>query len=185
MANNCYSTYRLIGNPEDLDTLYELMTSLENEKENGNWVGHIVEALGGCDGLYVRGWWSFLSREEDHIEFQLESAWEPLFEAWDFIGGKFNLDVYFMGEEPGCEVFLKRANEERGWFLDNYYLDACLPDTREYIQEYFITIDSALRYIEKMTGTNIFFAEDIEMLNIVWNETSEDAYIYLHEFKEV
>lgn len=95
MANYCYSTYRLTGNSEDLDALYELMTSLEKEKEN--WVGHIVEALGGHEGLYVRGWWSALSREEDYIEFQLESAWEPLYEAWDFIGGKFNLEVYFSG----------------------------------------------------------------------------------------
>lgn len=45
MANYCYSTYRITGEASELDALYELMTRLEKEKENGNWVGHIVEAL--------------------------------------------------------------------------------------------------------------------------------------------
>lgn len=187
MANYCDSTYRITGEASELDALYGLMTRLEKEKENGNWVGHIVEALNGeiPEHLYVRGWWDDLEREEDSIYFHLESAWEPLYEAWDFICSKYKaLSMYFIGEEPGCEVYLKRANNEKGWFLDNYYLDICSPK-EEYIHEYFTEIDDAFRYIERVTETNIITADDITALDSAWSEECPDAHIYLHEFKEV
>ena len=187
MANYCDSTYHIIGEASELDALYALMTRLEAEKENGNWVGHIVEALNGKipEPLYVRGWWDSLEKEEDYISFHLESAWEPLYEAWDFICSKFEtLSAYFIGEEPGCEVYLKRSNPERGWFNCNYFVDMCVPEG-EYNEEYFDDIDSAFRYIERLTDTNIITCDDIEALNSAWSEKNEDAYIYLHEFQEV
>lgn len=92
--------------------------------------------------------------------------------------------MYFIGEEPGCEVYLKRANNEKGWFLDNYYLDICTPK-EEYIHEYFTEIDDAFRYIERVTETNIITADDITALDSAWSEECPDAHIYLHEFKEV
>lgn len=187
MANYCDSTYRIAGEASEIKALYELMTRLEKEKEHGNWVGHIVEALNEKipEGLYVRGWWDDLENEGDCLRFHLESAWEPLYEAWDFICGKFKtLTAYFIGEEPGCEVYLKRDNPDNGWFPDNYYLDVCTPK-EEYIHEYFINIDDAFRYIEHITDTNIITADDITALNSAWSEEYEDAYIYLHEFTEV
>lgn len=186
MANYCDSTYRITGEASKIDALYALMKKLEAEKENGNWVGHIVEALNGSipEHLYVRGWWDCLERESDCICFHLESAWEPLYEAWDFICSKMeDLTAYFIGEEPGCEVFLKRENTEKGWFTDNYYLDA-LPPGGDYETEYFTTIDEAFRYIEKIADVNIITADDIVALNLAWSETDEN-YIYLHEFTEV
>ena len=187
MANYADSTYRIYGDVASVDALQKLMTQLEAEKENGNWVGHIVNALGGNEHLYVRGWWDSLEREDENtLTFHLESAWEPLNEAWDWICGKFEeLTAYFIGEEPGCEVYLKRSLPERGWFSENYYLDACLPDSEEYIHEYFDDIDSAFRFIEKLTDTNIITADDIEALNLAWGVDHEDAYIYLHEYQEV
>ncbi len=187
MANYCDSTYRICGDDSELDALYALMQKLEQENDNGNWVGHIVKALNGSipEHLYVRGWWDDLEREGNCIRFHLESAWEPLYEAWDFICDKFNeLNAYFIAEEPGCEVYLKRDNEDMMWFPDNYYLDVCTPDG-EYITEYFTNIDDAFRFIERIADTNIITAENIEALNLTWQEEHEDAYIYLHEFKEV
>lgn len=187
MANYCDSTYRITGDASELDALFALMQRLDKEKENGNWVGHIVNALNGSrpEHLYVRGWWDELEREDDCIMFRLESAWEPLYEAWDFICNKFKtLKAYFIGEEPGCEVFLKRENSEKGWFTDNYYVDACTPD-EEYVHEYFTNIDEAFRFIERISDTNIITAENVEALNLTWGEKNENAFIYLHEFKEV
>lgn len=187
MANYCYSDYRITGDAAELDKLYLLMLKIEREKEHGNWVGHIVEALNKSipQHLYVRGWWSELVREEDCIHFQLESAWEPLNEAWDFICSKFNdLTMYFSGEEPGCEVFLKRENTANGWYTDNYYLDASLPEA-EAVQEYFQTLDDALSFIEKISGQKVSSPEDVEALNEKLLELDEDAYIHLNEFAEV
>ncbi len=187
MANLCNSTYRITGEASELDALYELMSRLEKEKENGNWVGHIVEALNDKipEHLYVRGWWNELDREEDCISFSLESAWDPIYEAWDFICSKYDsLAAYFIGEESGCEVYLKRDHPEKEWFSDNYYVDICTPK-EEYFHEYFKNIDDAFRYIEKIADTNIITCEDIEGLNSAWSEEHHDAYIYLHEFQEV
>lgn len=188
MANYCDSTYRIAGEAAELDALYTLMLKLEKEKENGYWVGHIVEALNGGEipsHLYVRGWWDDIEREEDCIRFHLESAWEPLYEAWDFICSKFEtLRAYFIGEEPGCEVFLKRDCDGKGWFPENYYLDA-YPPKGDYLHEYFEDIDTAFRYIEKLDDVNIITTDDITALNLRWSEEDEDAYIYFHEFTEV
>ncbi len=188
MANYCDSTYRIGGEASELDALYNLMLKLQDVKENGNWVGHIVEALNEGkipQHLSTRGWWDDIEREEECIRFHLESAWEPLYEAFDFICSKYKtLTAYFIGEEPGCEVFLKRDNELYAWFPDNFYLDA-KPPKGDYVQEYFIDIHTAFRYIEKLDDVNIITAEDIEALNLTWQEEDEDAYIYLHEFKEV
>lgn len=189
MANICNSTYRITGEAEELDTLYALMLKLRKEKENGCWVGHIVEALN--DGkipehLYVRGWWEEdIERGKDYICFSLNSAWEPIYEAWDFICSKFqSLRAYFIGDEPGCEVFLKRDHELYHWFPENFYVDACSPDG-QCINDYFTTLDDAFRDIEKLAGINIITLSDVEALNIKWNEEDEDSYIYLHEFTEV
>lgn len=189
MANDCTSTYRIAGDASELDALYNLMVTLGKKPVSDCcWVGHIVKALNDGkipDHLYVRGWWQDLSREEDHILFNQESAWEPIYEAWDFICSKFKtLHAYFIGEEPGCEVFLKRNDDEHNWFPDNYMLDA-YPPGGEYHTEYFLTLDEAFRYIEKIADVNIITVDDVEALNLKWNEEDEDAYIYLHEFKEV
>lgn len=186
MANYCDSTYRITGDASELDTLYALMLKLEKEKENGNWVSHIVKELNGSipEHLYVRGWWDDLDRESNCIRFHQESAWEPIYEAWDFICSKFKtLQAYFIAEEPECEVYLKRDHPEHRWFPDNYYVDA-LPPKGDYLHEYFETIDEAFRYIEKISDTNIITADDVEALNLAWGEDGE-SYIYLHEYKEV
>lgn len=187
MANYCDTTYRIVGEASELDTLQSLMETLKKEKEHGNWVGHLVSALHDTvpEGFYMRGWWDSLERDEHGIMFHLESAWVPMYETWDFICSKFEtLRVYFIAEEPGCEIFLKRDCNERPFFPTNYYVDSMDPDG-DFHSEYFRTIDEAFRYIEKFAGVNIITAEDVEALNANWNEKKEGAFIYLHEYKEI
>lgn len=187
MANYCDTTYRIVGEASELDALQSLMETLKKEKEHGNWVGYLVSALSDTipNDLYVRGWWDSLRRDEHGIEFHLESAWVPMYETWDFICSKFEtLRVYFIAEEPLCEIFLKRDSREHPFFLTNYYVDAMDPEG-EFHSEYFHTIDQAFRYIEKFAGDSIMTSVDVEALNSCWNEENEDAFIYLHEFKEM
>ncbi len=189
MANYCDSDYRITGEASELDALYNLMLQLEKEKENGNWVGHIINSLNDNtipEHLYVRGWWDCLDREEDCIFFHLESAWEPLIEAWDFIASKFQtLQVWFSGEEPGCEVYEHRPNYEKGWFTDTVAVDLFVPDDNESRTEYFPDKESAYHFIENYTDSEITSDDDVEAINEVWQQKDEDAYLYLHEFTEV
>lgn len=187
MANICISIYRIEGETADITALYNLMSRLRDTKENGNWVGHIIEELSGGvipNHIYPRGWWSELKLESDNLTFQLESAWESLHDTWDYICSKFeSLSAYFSAEEPGCEIYVKRDNDAHD-FPDNYFLDACTPEG-EYHSEYFTDINDAHRYIEKIADVNIITEDDIVALNRKWQEDEEDAYIYLHEFTEV
>lgn len=188
MANYANSMYRLTGDQTELKALYELMTSISKEKDNGNWVGHIVQNLNNGeipDCIYVRGWWDELELDEEGLSFHQESAWAPLYEAWDFIASKFKtIKVYFLGDEPECALFLKRDHPTKRWFTSNYYLDMCTPDD-DLHTEYFDTLDEVFRFVEKVTDTNIITIDDLEGLNSAWQEESDDCYIYLHEFKEV
>lgn len=189
MANICDSTFRITGDPAELDALRDLMLSLKDEHSadgSSYWVGHIVKALNNNiipDGLYVRGWWNSVEREDNCLCFQLESAWSPLTKAWDFICSKYEtLNAYFVAEERGCEIYVNRPNDEFGWFEDNFYLDACTPDEDDYIQEYFKTLDDALHFINMEINSTVNSLEDVEELNEVWQNENDEAYIYLHEF---
>lgn len=92
--------------------------------------------------------------------------------------------AYFIGEEPGCEVYLKRDHPDKSGSRITITLTSATPN-EEYFHEYFKNIDDAFRYIEKIADTNIITCEDIEGLNSAWSEEHPDAYIYLHEFQEV
>lgn len=187
MANICTSDYRIVGETAELDKLYSLMKEIEQTAEESHYlVGVIIKALNGDsipDNLYVKGDWSNLERQEDCISFHQESSWETLYQAWDFICSKFDgLTAYFIGEEPGFDVFVKRENTEKGWFTDNYQLDAYSPDD-EYCTEYFCSLQDALSFINKKFNKELKQEEDIWALNTEWFES--DHYIFLNEFCEV
>lgn len=187
MANICDSRYKITGETAEVTALYNLMNNMKVSKTNGNWVGHIVEALNDGvipDYMYVRGWWDELQLEDNCIIFNMESAWQSLHETWDFICSKYeSLLAFFIAEEPGCEIYVKRDNDTHD-FPANYYVDA-LPPKGDFHSEYFDTIDEAFRYVGKIADTNIITADDIVALNSKWQEEDSDSYIYLHEFKEV
>lgn len=188
MANICTSTYRITGKSSELQALYTLMCRLSREKkENGNWVGHIVEALNGeiPPHLYVRGWWSDLERDCNSLMFNQESAWEPIYEAWDFICSQFKtLSAYFISEESAMEIYLKRNHDKYDWFPEKYCIEGCTPKG-EYFQEDFINIEAAFEYLRKWCDATIVTESDIEKLNLKWQEVSEDAFVYFYEYTEV
>lgn len=185
MANICISNYRIAGVPSELDTLHSLILKIGDEK--GRAVRHIVEAVNGSvpSDLSVRGEWSNLNKEVDSISFDEQSAYAPLYEAWDLICSKFKtLKVYFAAEEADDQLFIKRDNPDKGWFTYNYYVDACTPD-EEYILEYFDTREEAFRYISELTYKDIISEEDIEEADEEWREENEDSYLNFYEFERV
>jgi hypothetical protein len=49
--------------------------------------------------------------------------------------------------------------------------------------EYFEDLESALDWIEKLTGQKVENAQDVELLNDALADINENSYCYLHEIE--
>lgn len=189
MANWCFCTYRIGGDRDELDNLYNLMKKIEKEnRENGNWAGYIMEELFDIDStqLYLRGFWEDLTQEEDCIHFRFECAWGPYIEEWDRICGAYRtLRAYFSCYEPGMGITLKRGNPKKGWYPERFCLDMRYPDGGDDVMEYFNSIKDVYAFIEQIAGRKIKSRKDVDSLQAAWEEEDDDTFIFIRPFKKV
>lgn len=157
MANWASTSYRIEGSKSDLKRVYGVIDDFMSERrkpveENASkeWEGNIVKALGATDFR--------------HVLTQLMPE----------------LTVYYIVEEPGCEVYA--TNDEEGkYFTDRYYVDTCI--NGNYYSDYFKTEKGAMKFAALMLGMETVSKAKIES----WNEDheAEGDFIYIHEFKYV
>jgi hypothetical protein len=190
MPNWCDTQVSVIGNDKEINELYNLMVNLENMKEpavkNGfgtTWLGCLVEALGSSwQEVPCLGEWSCLELNDGIITFSTESAWTSPTEVFDLIQQKFpSIEIFFLGNEPGCEYFVVNDPEGR-FYPDRYIVDLCTAD-EEYLTEYFEDLETALDWINEQTNSNVKSEEDVEMLNDKLAAENENAFCYLHEIE--
>ena len=189
MANYFFTDYVVEGNKQDIDSFYEMMLKLKNAKrdlEPGHfgptWLGFVLEELGENPEDYnCKGEWVDLTREGDIIRFRAETAWQPCHDIRWLIEDKYpSLTFYFIGEEPGCGVFLKNDTEGK-YFPENYYLSLYSPDGK--IDEYkrFVTKDDAYKFISEVTGRSITNDDEFEALQSEWSDQDGACYKYEYE----
>ena len=85
MPNWCNTSLVFEGDKQEIKTLYQTMKKLERRKrplvENGfgsNWLGCLVEALGGhWKETYCRGTWFSLKCQGNILRMETETAWSP------------------------------------------------------------------------------------------------------------
>ena len=83
MPNWCNTSLVFEGDKQEIKTLYQTMKRLERRKtplvENGfgtNWLGCLVEALGGhWKETYCRGTWFSLECQGNILRMETETAW--------------------------------------------------------------------------------------------------------------
>lgn len=68
------------------------------------------------DGIYLRGDVTCIDIEDTHICIDLETAWRPLYDAYQKIAGHYGLDFVLRAEEPGERIFINTD-------VDGIYLD--------------------------------------------------------------
>ena len=139
------------GDKQEIKTLYQTMKRLERRKNplvkndfGTNWLGCLVEALGGqWEETYCRGTWLSLECQGNILRMETETAWSPCIETYDFICHKFpSLNYYYRSEEPMMAEYLTNDSDGR-YFKERYIADVNVPDG-EFMVEYFTRMEEAL-----------------------------------------
>ena len=186
MPNWCTTTYKCVGDPKEVRSLYDIIRSCEKTSRVTNgfgnlWLGNIVDALGeDCENVYCRGEITDYYIEETDSRvlcINQETAWREQNGFRHAIERKFpSIKVYFIDDEPGCDWFVTN-DRERKFFSFPVTVEFCTEDDSYW--EDFRSEKDALDYIRKEYGL------DGKDAICAFNEENEgkDSYIYLHEYE--
>lgn len=159
MPNWCDCTYKCVGEPKEVKSLYRVLKYIEKRKtsiiENGFgkwWLGNLVTKLGGdwekyrCRGEIIGYDYDM---ESNVLTIYQSTAWCEQEGVRGIIEERFpSIKVYYREEEPGCGVYY--TNDSSGeYFPERYYLDS-YEDC-----EYFRTIEEAAGWVSEIVGKTI------------------------------
>ena len=160
MPNWCNTSLVFEGDKQEIKALYQTMKKLERRKkplvENGfgsNWLGCLVEALGGhWNETYCRGTWFSLECKGNILRMETETAWSPCIETYDFICKAFpSLTYYYRSEEikqcmhrhrhekaliPPRKISQQKSEESGIYPLDNIHVEDSKEDGLDKIRHY-------------------------------------------------
>jgi len=161
MANICCTNFCITGEHDELQSAYNLLSSVEKNRKPGKscWLGDIVNALGydaekyDCVGTFenVQFYGEVLSLDTD-------TAWVPMLDPFELLKKKFrHIEIFFKAEEEGCGVFIK--NDAYGiHFPEDYYVKAYI--NGNYYDEYCITYNEMLKCVQDITGKEVKSIEE-------------------------
>lgn len=189
MANWASTSYRIEGSKSDLERVYNVINALVtgklkpvDETASEDWEGNIVKALGATDKQvaenYLRGFIQEYEMDSDTIRIEAEEAWGVSDFRHVLKQLMPELTIYYIVEEPGCEVYATNDVEGK-YFPERFYVDACI--NGDYESDYFDTEKQAMAYAAKLIGKEKISKAKLES----WNEDHEDDdnFIYVHEFE--
>ena len=140
MPNWNTTDYTLYGNKDNIKRLYTDLKNtvdIDRTKEskpftflgNSYWLGYIKKSLlpDVEEELPARGEISYIEEEiEDHdndmasLKLTTETAWVACSELMDKIAEKYDLQLFYYSEEPGCGIF--ETNDVEGQFYSFRYM---------------------------------------------------------------
>lgn len=188
MPNWCDTTYKCVGDPKEVRSLYKIIEQNAKRKtsrvKNGFgslWQGCIIDCLGF-------DWEKYRCRGEI-IDYQLDGNVLTIYQntAWceqegfrECIEKKYpSIKVYYQEEEPGCEVYC--TNDSTGkYFPDRYFLD-------NYDEPlYFETIEEAAECVSSIVGHRV--EATVDAITVALDEyeeehEDEDVFYSFHEFE--
>lgn len=189
MPNWCDTTYKCVGEKEDIQSLHKTLEQLQAMKKPfikngfGNmWLGCVVNILGGkWEDVRCRGEIIDFSMDGDILVISQSTAWCEQEEFRYFLERHYSgMKIYYQEEEPGCEVYY--TNDETGeYFPDRYVLDSsegC---------EYFSSLKNVAAKVKSLTGVDAKTEEDIETALDDYQEKMEEegkeVFYALHKFQ--
>lgn len=191
MANWASTSYRIEGSKSDLQRVFNVIDDFMSERRkpieedaSKEWEGNIVKALGATDEQvsksYLRGFIQDYEKDGDNIRIEAEEAWGATDLRHVLAQLMPGLTVYYIVEEPGCEVYATNDDEGK-YFPERYYVDTCIGGN--YYSDYFKKEKEAMKFAALMLGRETISKEELES----WNEDhgAEGDFIYIHEFKYV
>ena len=190
MPNWCDTSYKCIGDPKEVRSLYKVIRANDKRKtprvKNGFgrlWLGCIINALGDdWEKLRCRGDIYYYELDGNVLTICQNTAWCEQEGFRECIEKKFpSIKVYYREEEPGGDVFY--TNDSNGtYFPDRYLLD----NYEEPL--YFETIEEAAECVSSIVGHKVDPAVktiDEALENYLEEHENEDVFYSFHEFTVV
>ena len=197
MPNWNTTDYTLFGYKENIKRLYtdlKKTVDIDRTKEskpftflgNSYWLGYIKKQLlpEVEEELPARGEISYIEEDiKDYgndmasLKLTTETAWVACSELMDKIAEKYDLQIFYYSEEPGCGIF--ETNDTEGQFYSFRYM----VDSEKGGIEYYDTFDQVAESIADMTGiwlNNISEADDkLSAFN------NDDTFLIINEISVV
>lgn len=197
MPNWNTTDYTLYGNKDNIKRLYTDLKNtvdIDRTKEskpftflsNSYWLGYIKKSLlpEVEEELPVRGEIFYIEEDiEDHdndmasLKLTTETAWVACSELMDKIAGKYDLQLFYYSEEPGCEIF--ETNDLEGQFYSFRYM----VDSEKEGIEYYDTFEQVAEAIAKMTGIRLNNISEADDKLSAFN--NDDTFLIINEISVV
>lgn len=120
--------------------------------------------------------------ENGVLRFYAEERW-GLQDFEELLIQKFpDIKVYWVVEEPGCEIYCTNDREGK-YFPERYWVDTAQDDI--YDSEYFKTEEAMYKWLNEKYGVKS--KEEVEAWNTDYEATGDECenFIYIHEFEIV
>lgn len=197
MPNWNTTDYTLYGNKENIKRLYtdlKKTVDIDRTKEskpftflgNSYWLGYIKKSLlpDVEEELPARGEISYIEEEiEDHdndmasLKLTTETAWVACSELMDKIAEKYDLQLFYYSEEPGCGIF--ETNDIEVQFYSFRYM----VDSEKEGIEYYDTFEQVAEVIAKMTGIRLNNISEADDKLSAFN--NDDTFLIINEISVV
>lgn len=116
------------------------------------------------------------------LRFWAEERW-GLQDFHELLKQKFpDIKVYWIVEEPGCEVYCTNDKEGK-YFPERFWVDTAQDDI--YQSEYFSTEEAMYKWLNEKYGVKS--EEEVEAWNADYEATGDECenFIYIHKFEIV
>ena len=173
--------YTIRGEENELQEIYDALLKMK-ESEHPDWVGSALLNLGYqlefLDKCPLRAFVQEFYLEDGQLVITTEEAWcMTMFPS--FLIEKFpNLDLLYIQEEPGCEIF-ETNDAEGNTYPERAKVDICL--NGKDIVEYFHSEEEAIKFAQKISGKNFTTPEQFKR----WSndELPLELYCYVNVFE--
>lgn len=188
MPNWCNTSYKFVGDKEEIADLYNKLQSLNDMPEplveNGFgklFLGCVVNLFGGdWKEIYCRGEIDYMEICGDSmIQLSTMTAWGDMPEVWDFVCKNYpSIEYYYLAEEGGLCYYVN-SDTTGEYFPEKYYILHA-----EGYSEYLDDDEELLEYIaEKIGAAEIESIDQLDQLLEQYNKEHANEEIYYHEFK--
>lgn len=188
MPNWCNTSYKFVGDKEEVADLYNKLQSLNDMPEplveNGFgklFLGCVVNLFGGdWKEIYCRGEIDYMEICGDSmIQLSTMTAWGDVPEVWDFVCKNYpSIEYYYLAEEGGLCYYVN-SDTTGEYFPEKYYVLHA-----EGYSEYLDDDEELLEYIaEKIGAAEIESIDQLDQLLEQYNKEHANEEIYYHEFK--
>ena len=193
MPNWNTTDYTLYGNKDNIKRLYTDLKNtvdIDRTKEskpftflgNSYWLGYIKKQLlpEVEEELPARGEISYIEedikdyvKDKSTLNFITETAWVACSELMDKIAEKYDLQLFYYSEEPGCGIF--ETNDTEGLFYSFRYM----VDSEKEGIEYYDSWDEVVSVIKSITGITLDNISEAEDKLSAFND--DDTFLIINE----